>query len=617
MVRSVMVRTNRIAAVVAIVAISASALVATSPAVANSYNPNFHSPVAVGDTVYFSARTTARGNELWATDSATGAPRLVKDIYPGTRSSLIGEATQQNHPQFTALGAETFFLARDSSGLGLWKTDGTAAGTVMVTPRGVIPRSPVEFNGSIYFAAHQKDNGYELWKTDGTPLGTSRVVDLRPGSGDGNPTNLTVVDDRLFFVGSSSSSVRSLFTVDLAGAVTAGPVVATSGGAQTLNASASGDGTLVYTQSAALWESDGTVEGTHKLVADTVRRSVVVFDGDIYYEETTEAGHRLMKYTDAGVQVISTQKITGVAVVGGRLWFGGIDRGSTTVGSVWTIEASGATPVKLADLSDGLNILWRFTPTFADGQLYFEALGYLWVSDGSAAGTHTIKNLGFKANRSKYVEIAATGSMVVVATLDSVSFDALWISDGTTAGTFRQFPLRSFTTAPIPKIAGSAVEGETLTASTAAWLPNPAALTYKWKVNGVPIVGATSSTLVVPEVAAGSKITAVVTATRDGFTTAAKTSLAKTVIKAFAVAPTPTISGTIAAGSVLTAGPGTWSPAAKLSYAWFADGKAIFKGPKTNTYTLTATSQFKSVTVRVTATKAGYATTARTSAPAQ
>lgn len=82
--------------------------------------------------------------------------------------------------------------------------------------------------------------------------------------------------------------------------------------------------------------------------------------------------------------------------------------------------------------------------------------------------------------------------------------------------------------------------------------------------------------------------------------------------KTFASAPTPTISGTAKVGGVLTAKPGTWAPTpTKLSYQWLRNGKPI-SGATAATYTLAAADVNASVSVRVTATLAGYLATSST-----
>src|SRR5437879_1125330 len=51
-------------------------------------------------------------------------PHLLKDINPSPLNS--------NPAQFTPVGNATYFVANDGHGTELWKSDGTAAGTVLV-----------------------------------------------------------------------------------------------------------------------------------------------------------------------------------------------------------------------------------------------------------------------------------------------------------------------------------------------------------------------------------------------------------------------------------------------------------------------------------------------------
>lgn len=72
------------------------------------------------------------------------------------------------------------------------------------------------------------------------------------------------------------------------------------------------------------------------------------------------------------------------------------------------------------------------------------------------------------------------------------------------------------------------------------------------------------------------------------------------------IAATPTITGTAQVGSVLTAVPGTWSPAtATLTSQWLRNGTAI-PGATATTYTVTAADAGTTLTVSVTGTATGY-----------
>src|SRR5262249_50381509 len=110
---------------------------------------------------------------------------LVKDINvlpsPGV---LIVES------QVFEIGGVGCFSGFTNTSSGLWRTDGTTAGTslqVHVTPRQIPP--PVEMNDTLYFV-----EGTSLWKTtDCTEAGTSVVATFSSLPGD-----LTNVNGTLF-----------------------------------------------------------------------------------------------------------------------------------------------------------------------------------------------------------------------------------------------------------------------------------------------------------------------------------------------------------------------------------------------------------------------------------
>ncbi len=78
-------------------------------------------------------------------------------------------------------------MANDgTSGIELWKSDGTAAGTVLVKDirPGIFNSNPLSLtnvNGTLFFAANDGVTGFELWKSDGTAAGTVMVKELTPG----------------------------------------------------------------------------------------------------------------------------------------------------------------------------------------------------------------------------------------------------------------------------------------------------------------------------------------------------------------------------------------------------------------------------------------------------
>src|SRR5262249_56380828 len=118
-------------------------------------------------------------------------PQMVLDI---------NTALSSNPSQIVAVGSTTYFTADDGvNGVELWKSDGTAAGTVLVkdiNPGSASsnPSSLTNVNGTLFFTASDGSTGVELWKSDGTAAGTVLVKDIIAGSADASPGSLTNVN---------------------------------------------------------------------------------------------------------------------------------------------------------------------------------------------------------------------------------------------------------------------------------------------------------------------------------------------------------------------------------------------------------------------------------------
>src|SRR5919202_1008300 len=122
---------------------------------------------------------------------AEGPAYLVKEIRPGPEwaANLL-----------TDVNGTLFFVADDGvHGYELWKSDGTAAGTVMVKdiqpgPGPSVPVYLTNVNGTVFFAADDGAHGHELWRSDGTADGTVLVKDIQPGTVGSQPSQLTNVN---------------------------------------------------------------------------------------------------------------------------------------------------------------------------------------------------------------------------------------------------------------------------------------------------------------------------------------------------------------------------------------------------------------------------------------
>ncbi|MCY1041277.1 hypothetical protein OV208_08100 [Corallococcus sp. bb12-1] len=136
--------------------------------------------VAVGNRLFFQTGTPATGVELWISDGTEGGTRLVKDITPGADRSSLHNASEVN-------GRLVFFrwvtLPGGESRPELWRSDGTAAGTLRVRnfsgSTGLSVDTLKVGNALLFFFS--EETGTTLWRTDGTLAGTTSVKQLDSG----------------------------------------------------------------------------------------------------------------------------------------------------------------------------------------------------------------------------------------------------------------------------------------------------------------------------------------------------------------------------------------------------------------------------------------------------
>ncbi len=178
--------------------------------------------------------------------------------------------------------------------------------------------------------------------------------------------------------------------------------------------------------------------------------------------------------------------------------------------------------------------------------------------------------------------------------------------------------LAPLTNTVAPAISGSASIGGTLTASSGTWSPNTGLLFgYQWYVDGVLVDGATTTTYVPVEADYDKTVTVVVSATRPGYQPASQSSAATSAVSLSLLTNTaaPTLTGTPQVGGTLTADSGAWNPEDEITYdyEWMVGG--VPAGTDQATYSPTADDVGKSVLVRVTATRSGFAPTTASSTP--
>lgn len=329
--------------------------------------------------IYFSAIDGVHGRELWKTDGTEAGTVMLKDIRPGSAAS---------DPEWlTVSNGILYFSANDGvNGGELWRSDGTAAGTTMVTdltPTGsTYPFSLADVGGVLYFAISISNPdpiwaNRGLWKSDGTAAGTVKVAvtySNSVSSGYVRPTNLTNANGAIYFIGEwpSLPTSTTLWKSDGTGPGTV--MVSTNVsrfpyGIQPAYLTALNSDVYFYAKIDAeggggLWKSDGTEAGT-----------VMVKDMD-------------NSSTNGGVQFLRN--------INGTLYFAGFAGGSNN--ELWKSDGTGAGTVFVKEINPGSFGSNPSNFTAHNGMVYFVAntAAYgdeIWKTDGTEAGTTLVADL--------------------------------------------------------------------------------------------------------------------------------------------------------------------------------------------------------------------------------
>ncbi|MBW4615118.1 MAG: hypothetical protein KME21_17960 [Desmonostoc vinosum HA7617-LM4] len=420
----------------------------------------------VNSTLFFTANNNTDGVDLWKSNGTTAGTVVVKNILPGSSDGF-----PNSYYPFSLTNADgTLFFVTDDGIKGgeLWKSNGTAAGTVLIKDirsgsLGSDPSDLTNINSKLFFIANNGTNGLELWKSDGTASGTVLVKDIRPGSNGSSTTNLTDVNGTLFFIADDGTKGAELWKSDGTKAGTVSVKDIYPGSNSSLPSKLTNvNGTLFFaandgTYGLEIWKSDGTAAGTVLL------KDINPGNDDSFQYDLTD--------------------------VDGTLFFSAYNPSHGK--ELWKSDGTAAGTVLLKDIRPGSGSSFIGNLTNVDGVLFFTAYDNahgieLWKSDGTAAGTVLVKDINPGIATS-----FATGLTNVNGTLFFVADDGthgleLWQSDGTAAGTVLVKDINSGSS-------DSAPDNLTLVDDTLFFTADDGTGTQLWTLKNSDMIAAASS----------------------------------------------------------------------------------------------------------------------------
>lgn len=381
-----------------------------NPAGASShFSPEF-SAIVFEEKILFTANNGTLGQELWIYDGESVS--LVKDIYPGPKNS--------NPQHYYQLGDKVVFVATDSlHGPEWWVTDGTTEGTELVKdifpgPGGGVSifgtperRYIGRWNDHIYFAGASVQGDYELWKTNGTAAGTVLVKNILSGTFPSYPSHFAEHNGALYF-----SCRDGLWKTN---GTTAGTVLVQNKdpedvfGLEPYDLISNGD-YLLFFQNDRLWRSDGTTAGTVKIKnlsfvnlnwfghRCTRLDSIILFPGndgthgeELWRSNGTPEGTYMVIDLDEGPDGYAPQNNI---FFQDKMYYKG-DDGQTGI-ELWSSDGTAEGTTLIKELDPGFSSGF-YLPSliYTDGNRIYMSAGpsfekELYVSDGTTEGTYLL-----------------------------------------------------------------------------------------------------------------------------------------------------------------------------------------------------------------------------------
>jgi ELWxxDGT repeat protein len=307
---------------------------------------------------------------------------------------------------------------------GLWETNGTGSGTFELAPsgtgaQGLSPSGITVLGGQVLFEGVDLSGDSGLWSTDGTAVGTVELTGIAGASSAGiAPADLTVFGSEALFSGINASGQTGLWTTNGTANGTlelAGIIGAAAAGVAPTDLTVFNDEVLFTGTDTAgdlgLWVTNGTAGGTHEL-------------------------------TGIGSASSTGLDPTEMTVFNNEVLFNGVD--ANGLSGLWVTDGTVGGTHQLFAGAGGASDPAGLNPTnitVYNGEVLFSGLGAsgdmnLWVSDGTAGGTHELTGVvGADSAGLAPSDLTVYNGEVLFRGLDQSGRAQLWVTNGTVAGT--------------------------------------------------------------------------------------------------------------------------------------------------------------------------------------
>ncbi len=442
--------------------------------------------VELGGWTYFRASTPQHGWELWKTDGTEAGTSLVRDIRPGTNSSLPTD--------LTVFGNLVYFTVDRGAGRELWRTDGTESGTTSANFGGISRVANLNVAGGVlYFTADHNSFGNELWYVNSPGAVPTLAGDITPGFQDtqfggftekdgllyfgadelywANRNTVTRLTNNLFFqihdvvnfngtlfVDGDGFAGKGLFTSD--GTQIGTALIRDIRGSFNSHTNLSGmmvapnnNGVMFYTGTPALgvepWFSDGTAAGTIAIdINPGTGGSFASWDpdapanlggytyffasdgttgGELWRSDGTVAGTTLMADSTPGF----SSGMSGLPIVAGSTVFYPGGRSGPDFG-IWSSDGTtaGTVPfIRGVNMRNAVPVSGGFYFSGFDGNPTGEEL---WFSDATVSGTHQVRDIARTVNSGSPTQFASWNNILFFDAADAAGRE-LWTTDGSSA----------------------------------------------------------------------------------------------------------------------------------------------------------------------------------------